>query len=122
MSADAQIHRKAEAPDQHQNKIGNKIRNHYGQVGLDVGISPNISIYAEGKAAAHDHDHQRQQTGQIDLAVEHDGVELQEFHQIGHIVYANDDGYIHQHQLYFSFAKFHDRSIPLSCQRSFSPL
>ena len=46
----------------------------------------------------------RRINGRCDLAVEHDGAELQELHQVGHIVYANDDGYIHQHQLYFSSA------------------
>ena len=100
--ADAQIHRKAEAPDQHQNKIGNKIRNHDGQVGLDVGIAPDVTIHAESDTPRHDRPHQRQQAGQVNLAVEHDRAELQELHQVGHIVYANDDGYIHQHQLYFS--------------------
>ena len=35
---------------------------------------------------------------------------------------ANDDGNIYQHQLHFSSAKLHDRSIPLLFQRSFSPL
>ena len=104
MDTYTQIDRKVNTADQHQDQIGNEIRHHYGQISLNIGIPPNISVYAESNAPGHDHKNQCQHTGQIDLAVEYDRPEPQDPHQIGQIIYANDDGQIHQHQLYFSSA------------------
>ena len=43
--ANAQIHRKPHPTDEHQNQIGYKIRNHNGQISLDIGVAPNISVH-----------------------------------------------------------------------------
>ena len=121
MHTDAQIDGKPYPPQEHQQHVGHEVRDHNGQISLYVGVAPNVAVYAKDDAPGHNRDHQGQHTGQIDLPVEYNGVQPQYLHQIGHIIHANDDGNIYQHQLHFSSAKLHDKSIPLLFQRSFSP-
>ena len=86
MYANAQIHRKPHPTDEHKNQIGYKIRNHNGQISLNIGVAPNISVHTAEDSPGHQHNHQGRQTGEVQLPVEDDGMQAQNADQRSHII------------------------------------